>query len=128
MTININHFQFHSSDHVRFQSGQDVSGHNRGCNRGIEIIKHPSIQDAFRVSIYNLDGNHPVWGDNLQMAPKVMKVVSNGSDKIALKGYGNDPMGVPFSTYGLTIHLKNESISKVVLHMFDRGVDIEYFE
>ena len=62
------------------------------------------------------------------MAPKVMKVVSNENGKITLKGFGNDPMGNPFSTYGLSIHTKNESIAKVVLHMFDRGVDIEYFE
>lgn len=30
---------FDSSDHIRFQNGMDVSGHNYGCNRRIVIEK-----------------------------------------------------------------------------------------
>lgn len=30
---------FDSSDHVRFQNGQNVSGHNYGCNRRLVIEK-----------------------------------------------------------------------------------------
>lgn len=31
---------FDSSDHVRFQNGQDVSGHNYNCHRRITIEKN----------------------------------------------------------------------------------------
>lgn len=31
---------FDSSDHVRFQNGNDVSGHNYGCNRRLVIEKN----------------------------------------------------------------------------------------
>lgn len=30
---------FDSSDHIRFQNGQNVSGHNYGCNRRLVIEK-----------------------------------------------------------------------------------------
>lgn len=31
---------FDSSDHVRFKNGQNVSGHNYGCNRRLVIEKN----------------------------------------------------------------------------------------
>ena len=30
--------------------------------------------------------------------------------------------------YGMTLHLKNKNVVKCVLHLYDRGVDIEYDE
>lgn len=33
---------FDSSDHIRFQNGQNVSGHNYGCNRRLVIEKKHS--------------------------------------------------------------------------------------
>lgn len=30
---------FDSSDHIRFQNGNDVTGHNYGCNRRLVIEK-----------------------------------------------------------------------------------------
>jgi len=43
-----------------------------------------------------------------------------------LRGYGQDAMGASFADYGLTINLKNGQLYNCVLHMHDRGVDIEY--
>ncbi len=57
----------------------------------------------------------------------LLKIISQSSSKIELRGFGNDPLGVPFSGYGITLHLKNGEVERVVLHMFDRNVDIEYF-
>ena len=73
-------------------------------------------------------GKHPVWGNNFQMAPKRMKIVSQNSTKIELRGFGNDPMGASFSGYGITLHLNNTEVERVVLHLFDRNVDIRVFQ
>lgn len=80
------------------------------------------------VTLYNLDGNHPVWQSNIQMAPKQMKVIHQSSNKIILHGFGHDAMGASFAVYGLTIHFDNEQVSKCILHMHDRIVDIEYIQ
>jgi hypothetical protein len=76
--------------------------------------------------MYNLDGNHPVWQNNVQMAPKQMKVIEQTNDKIVLRGYGHDVMGTSFADYGLTIKLKDGKVENCILHMHDREVDIEY--
>ena len=34
---------FDSSDHIRFQNGQDISGHNYGCNRRLVIKKNIQV-------------------------------------------------------------------------------------
>lgn len=127
MTLDLTNFQFHSTDHIRFQNDRDVSGHQKGCNRGIEIKIHPDVENAYLVTIYNLDGNHPLWGDNVQMAPKRMRIIENTRGVLKLRGFGTDKMGVPFSNHGISIHYQNDSIDKIVLHMFDRSVDIEYY-
>jgi hypothetical protein len=35
---------FDSSDHIRFQNGQDISGHNYGCNRRLVIKKKHTVK------------------------------------------------------------------------------------
>ena len=117
---------FDSSDHIRFQNGQNVSGHNYGCNRRLVIEKNIQGDEGYTVTMYNLDGVHPLWKNNVQMAPKQMKVIESNNDKIVLRGYGQDAMGASFADYGLTINLKNGQLYNCVLHMHDRGVDIEY--
>jgi len=76
--------------------------------------------------MYNLDRNHPIWQNNVQMAPMQMKVIEQAKDKIILRGYGHDVIDAPFYYYGLTIKLKNGEPKNYILHMHDRGVDIEY--
>ena len=66
---------FDSSDHIRFQNGVDVSGHNYGCNRRFVIEKNIEGGEGYTVTMYNLDGLHPIWQNNIQMAPKRMKIV-----------------------------------------------------
>lgn len=126
--IDLSNFKFISSDHIRYENGVDNYGHQKGANRMVEIIKHESVKDAFKVTMYNLDGNHPLSGSNVQMQPKRMKIISESDSKIELRGFGNDPLGFPFSGYGLTLHLKNNEVERVILHMFDKKVDIEYFK
>lgn len=84
--------------------------------------------DGYTVTLFNLDGNHPVWQNNIQMARKQMKIVSQTENKIVLRGYGQDMMGASFADYGLTIHFNKNEVDKCILHMHDRGVDIEYLQ
>lgn len=119
-------FEFESSDHIRYENKQKVSGPHGGARRMIKVQDNITGNDGFTVTVYNMDGDHPVWQNNVQMAPKQMKIESRTNDKISLRGYGLDNMGFSFKDYGLTIHLQQNQISKCTLHMFDRNVDIEY--
>lgn len=133
-------FVFKSSDHLRYENGRQVSGMQIGVNRAIKV--EPNINGCegynikggigYIVTVFNLDGNHPLWSTNVQMSPKPMKIVSESSDKIILRGYpvkAMSPFGwIDFNgeDYGLSVYLKNGDIFKCILHMHDRNVDIEY--
>lgn len=119
--------EYHSSDHIRYQNGIDVSGHNYGCNRTIRIENNISGGEGYTVTIFNDDSVHPLWGTNVQMAPKQMKIISNTSNIVVLRGFGHDPMGNSFSSYGITIKFSGQVIEYITLHMLDRGVDLKYF-
>ncbi|MCY6365119.1 hypothetical protein ACIXUI_13170 [Bacteroides fragilis] len=67
---------FDSSDHIRFQNGQDVSGHNYNSHRRLIIEKNIQGGEGYTITMYNLDGVHPLWQNNIQMAPKRMKIVN----------------------------------------------------
>lgn len=47
-----NQIVFDSSDHIRFQNGQDFSGHNYNCHRRITIEKN--IEDAEGIHCNNI--------------------------------------------------------------------------
>ena len=119
-------FVFKSSDHLRYENGKHVSGPHGGARRAVKVEPNINGNEGQTVTMYNLDGNHPVWQNNVQMAPKQMKIVEEKIDKVVLRGYGRDSMGASFSDYGLTIHYQNDEVTKCILHMYDRNVDIEY--
>lgn len=120
-------FVFESSDHLRYENGYHVSGpHSGGARRAIEVKPNINGGEGYSVSIYNLDGNHPVWRNNIQMAPKQMKIVNQSENVIEFRGFGYDYSGNSFADYGLTINLKNGEILTCIMHMFDRGVDVSY--
>jgi len=115
-------FLFHSSDHLRHQNGVHVSGPHGGAPRVIKVKPNIEGNEGYTVSIYNTDGG----GVTLQMAPKQMKLQLIENNRIQLIGYGRDAYGASFSDYGLTIYHSEGVIEKCILHMYDRGVDIEY--
>ena len=119
---------FKSTDHIRYENGQNVSGHNYGCNRAVKIESNVNGKEGYTVTTYNLDGNNPIWGNNIQMSPKQMKIINNSPNKILLRGYGYDTMGGSYADYGLSIILSNQEINKCILHMYDRKVEIEYLK
>ena len=119
---------FDSSDHIRFQNGQNVSGHNYGCNRRFVIEKNIEGGEGYTVSMFNLDGIHPVWRNNIQMAPKRMRVVSVDGNVVELRGYGFDQLGGDFSDYGVVLLIEDSEISRLQLNMFDRNICIVYLK
>ena len=125
---NLSKIRFTSTDHIRYENGRDVSGHNVDCKRGIQIEPNIRGGEGYTVTIHNLDGPHPVWGNNVQMAPKQMRVVRETASEVELRGFGHDPMGFSFSDYGLTLHFNGDEVERAVLHMHDRNIDIEYLK
>ena len=135
-------FTFKSSDHLRYENGVHVAGSHGGANRAVKV--EPNINgcngyniqggDGYIVTIYNLDGMHPAWQNNVQMSPKPMRIVSQSVDKIVLRGYPVQAMS-PFGwidfngeDYGLTIYIQDEEVDKCVLHLHDRKIDLEYLK
>ena len=126
-------FIFNSSSHIRYEGGVPVSGLKVVANRAIKVEPNIEEKEGCTVTILNNEGNHPLWGNNVQMAPKQMKIVTSTQEKTELRGWGEDPRayGNPagrFSNYGITIYHHGEIIDKIVLHMHDRRIDIEYFK
>lgn len=87
--------------------------------------------------MYNMDGVHPLWQNNIQMSPKQMKIVNKQGNIIEFRGYGYDEnalaIGVPmeaasFADYGLVIMIEDNSIVRAQLNMFDRHVSIVYLK
>ena len=84
-------------------------------------------KEGFLVTMWNMDMPVPTQ----QMQPKLMVMSADTGDKILLRGVQLQAMGVVAydnKDYGITLHLKNRDVVKCVLHMYDRGVDIEYDE
>ena len=123
--MNLN-FEFFSSDHNRYEFGRHVSGPHGGARRVVKVESNITGGQGYSVSVYNMDGPHPVWQSNLQVGHKQMALSSQGTDKIVLKGFGQDQFGNSFAGFGLTIHLSNQKVAKCILHLHDRNVDLEY--
>ncbi len=117
---------FDSTDHIRFQNGIDVSGHNLGCNRRVTVEKNINGGEGYTVTMYNLDGIHPLWQNNVQMAPKQMRIVNFEDNIVDLRGFGYDAMGAPFGDYGILLMIENDQIIRAQLNMFDRATSIVY--
>lgn len=123
-SIDLTDYKFLSDDHTRIENGQPTNANNKGAWRGIRV--KTSDNSTFYVTMYNMNENHPVWGDNIQMAEKQMKLIEETNKKIVLRGFGTDAMGASFADYGLTLHKSNGNINKISLHMHDRNIDIVY--
>lgn len=129
--------EFVSTDHIRFQNGEDVSGHNFGCNRKIIIEKNIEGKEGYTVTIYNLDGVHPLWQNNIQMAPKRMRITSVNDNIVELRGYGYDEHALllgasmdaaSFENYGLCVLIDERGIIRAQLNMYERNISIVYLK
>ena len=125
-----------STHHQRYQNGIPVMG-DQYCSRTIKIENKVfkdmfngldvTPQKGFLVTMWNMDTATPTQ----HMQPKLMEMEADLGDKIILRGVTLKAMGVVAfdnKDYGITLHLKNRNVVKCVLHLLDRGVDIEYDE
>ena len=128
---------FDSSDHVRFQNGIDVSGHNLNCHRRFVFEKNIQGEEGYTITLYNLDGIHPLWQDNIQMSPKQMKIVATRDNLVEFRGFGYDEnalaLGVSykdasFDCYGVILLFEGDNISRIQLNMYDRNTSIVYLK
>jgi hypothetical protein len=60
------------------------------------------------------------------MMPKRMQIVDSNNSTIELKGFGSDDMGAPFDNYGMTLHIIADEIDHISLHIYDRGIRIDF--
>jgi hypothetical protein len=132
-TIDISQVYFKSSDHKRYNSGEWCSVDNKGSLRAIEIKPDYEYGNSYIVTLYNLSGLHPEWGDNLSIAPKRMHIISTDENQITLIGYGNDPMLSKRPPqiqkyYGITIHIHDKVIHHISYYYHDRDVRIDFLK
>jgi tetratricopeptide (TPR) repeat protein len=139
-SIDISNVTFVSDSHQRYENGLPVRGLQQ-CRRDIRIEANTNGCEGYKIvegeeyiiTIFNLDGNHPMWGNNVQVTPKPMKIISQTDEQTVLRGYRCEAMS-PFgwidfngADYGMTIFHKCGEIDKCTLHMHDRNADIEYY-
>ena len=124
--IILNDFKFFSNSHSRYQNNSLV-GSVDDVYRGIYIQRKLPNENVYLVTIYILDDEKSRWGDNIQMATKQMKVINETDAKIDLKGFGYDNLGSSFADYGITLIINGNEVDKIILHMFDRNVEMHYF-
>lgn len=130
----VGQLHFNSTRHTRFQGTEQLP--ESVFNRQIQIEKNINGQKGYTVTVFNKDGNHPVWGSNVQVAPKPMEIVAYSPNRIELRGYGYDQqalaLGVPehdasFACYGLEVLISPEGeVVQCNLLLHDRNVRIEY--
>ncbi len=83
-----------------------------------------SPSEGFIVRMINTDVSQDM------MQPKLMQLVSDTGNKMELRRVTLRVMGAvaDYSDYSITLHLVNRNVVKFVLHMLDRGIDIEYMD
>lgn len=129
-----------SKKHQRYEHGVPVMGLQH-CGRALIITNSDFRQlmngapvtptEGFLVRMINTDVRDAQGNYQEMMQPKLMTLVSDTTNKIELKGVRLTMMGVnaaDFSDYAITLHLINRKVAKCVLHMLDRGIDIEYLD
>ena len=126
---------FNSNTHQRYEQGTPVRGEQLGCYRNVVIEKNISGGIGYSVSVTNPDAIPGSWGAT-PMGTKPMKIISVLPGKIIMHGYGYDKtavaMGIPisaatFENYGMTIYHNSQNITRCVIHMIERNVDIDYY-
>lgn len=117
---------FDSSCHTRFENGIQRGVRQTGCNRRFLIESNITHSIGYTITMFNLDGIHPIWNDNIQMSPKQMKIISVVDNNIEFRGFGYDSMGNNFSDYGIIVVLDGLKIDYLVLNMYDRNISIIY--
>ena len=131
--FDVSDIYFESSDHIRYENMELKNNPQGGRRRAIKVEKHSEGMEEYNVTCYNLEDVPSLWGHNIEMVSKQMRVIESQVDKTVLRGHGDDPMamGHPdgrFSDYGISILHPNNEIEKIILHLHHHKVDIEYIK
>ena len=127
--MNLHNFIFYSGHHYRFEQGTEVGG--GAAKRAIRIQDNISGNEGYSVTIYDTEEDDSLKEDRVSMSTKPMKVVASSPTETEMRGWGvySVPLAgiqIPFSNYGLTIRHPYGQVEEIVLHMFDRNIDIIY--
>ena len=136
--VDLSSFFFESWSHQRYEpNGRQNIPLQKNVGRGIKIEDNVNGDiGCYTMTIFNLSDEHPMWGGNIQISPKPMKIVEQTDNKICLRGYGYDvkavAMGIPmkdasFADYGMDLYHFRGKVTMCVLHRFDRDFYIEYY-
>ena len=115
-------------------SRKGSAGQIRGVVQQLDAAKFAVIEkniedgEGYTVTMFNLDGMHPLWQNNIQMSPKRMRITNVSDNIVQLRGYGYDSMGASFADYGVVLLIENEEIIRVQLNMYDRNISIVYLK
>ena len=85
---NLDNFEFISKSHLRYENGSIVKG-LQVCGRSISIKKNIDgckgynipVGFGYIITIFDLEGNHPIWGTNVIVSPKPMKIINQSSEE-----------------------------------------------
>ncbi|NNC71104.1 MAG: hypothetical protein HKN90_09815 [Flavobacteriaceae bacterium] len=130
--LDLSDLYFESSGAKEYKEGKLKSAKLESARCAIKVKRDMTKNDGYSVTSFFLEDETALWGDNVHIPSKQMKVVESNPDRTILKGFGEDPasMGNPegkFSNFGLSIFHPNNKIEKMILHRFDNEIDIEYF-
>ncbi len=140
--INFDNIEFVSSSHQRYEYGETAGQLHVDARRSIVITKNINgcegydlePGDGYIFKIINLDSVHPIWGNNVQVTPKPVRIISQDEDRTVMRGYqcyAQGPFGrVPFngSDVGLIIDHKYGEITKCTFHRYDKDLRVEYYK
>ncbi len=133
LKFDVSDIYFESSDNVKYKNGDPITKPNDISKIAIKVETNIEGIEGYLVTTYNLDDNTPIWGNNIEMSSKQMKVIESSGDKTILRGFGEDLSAMgdeegKYSNYGISItHPKNE-IEKINLHFHHHNIDIEYLK
>ncbi|MFI3297879.1 MAG: hypothetical protein R3Y59_09720 [bacterium] len=126
-------FVFKSNQHQRYEQGNTV-GDEQNCIRTVTVEKNTNGCKG-----YNLEAGRgyiiKIYNDELgkpNMSDKPMDLISLSEEKAVFRGFPIEAMGpfgwqeVDYRDYGFTVYYTNGEVSKCILHMHDRNIDIEY--
>ena len=133
LKFDVSDIYFESSDNIEYKNGTPIAKSSEISKIAIKVETNIDGIEGYLVTTYNLDDNTPIWGSNIEMSSKQMKVIESSGDKTILRGFGEDLSALgneegKYSNYGITIiHPKNE-IEKINLHFHHHNIDIEYLK
>ncbi|PAW95354.1 hypothetical protein CKK33_18355 [Mucilaginibacter sp. MD40] len=120
---------FFSSCYRRYQNKQivispqsDASGFHTE-NTVIRVKTNMPTNPGYSVFVKKSDEN--ITGDTSVM-PIPMSIMHSNKYITVLKGFGVHPSGSKYSDYGLTVRRTDQRIEKIIFHLHDRDVNIEF--